>query len=79
VIDGKIEQRNCINFSVKLGKSAVVTLEMLHELFGENSPKLTAVFEGYSRLKVTNVHGYQALAKRQKFWKHFKNSCTERV
>jgi hypothetical protein len=30
-MDGKIKQRVCIKFCVKLGKSATETLDMLHE------------------------------------------------
>jgi hypothetical protein len=37
VIDGKIEQRVCIKFCKKLGKSAIETPEMLREAFGEHS------------------------------------------
>jgi hypothetical protein len=44
-MDGKIEQHACINFCVKLGKSATETLEMLREAFGEHSSSQTAVFE----------------------------------
>jgi hypothetical protein len=36
-MDGKIEQRVCITFCVKLGKSATKTLEMLREALGEHS------------------------------------------
>jgi hypothetical protein len=36
-MDSKIEQRVCIKFCVKLGKSATETLEMLREAFGEHS------------------------------------------
>jgi hypothetical protein len=36
-MDGKIEQRVCIKFCVMLGKSAIETLEMLCEAFGEHS------------------------------------------
>jgi hypothetical protein len=43
-MDGKIEQRVCINFCVKLGKSATKTLEMLLEAFGKHSLSRTAVF-----------------------------------
>jgi hypothetical protein len=43
VVDGKIKQRVCIKFCVKLGKSAAETLEMLHEAFGEHSSSQTAV------------------------------------
>jgi hypothetical protein len=44
-MDGKIEQRVCIKFRVKLSKSATKSLEMLHEAFGEHSLSHTAVFE----------------------------------
>jgi hypothetical protein len=44
-MDGKIEQRVCINFCVKLGKSATETLEMLCEAFGEHSSSHTAISE----------------------------------
>jgi hypothetical protein len=36
-IDGKIEQRVCIKFCMKLGKSTTETLEMFCEAFGEHS------------------------------------------
>jgi hypothetical protein len=45
-MDGKFEQRVCIKFCVKLGKSATETLEMLCEAFGEHSLSRTAVFNG---------------------------------
>jgi hypothetical protein len=51
VLDGKFEQRVCIKFCVKLGKSTTETLEMLHEAFGEHSLSQTAVFEWHSRFK----------------------------
>jgi hypothetical protein len=35
-MDGTIVQRACIKFCVKLGKSAIETLEMLREAFGEH-------------------------------------------
>jgi hypothetical protein len=35
-MDGKIEQRVCIKFCVKLGKSTTETIEMLREAFGEH-------------------------------------------
>jgi hypothetical protein len=41
---GKIEQRVCIKFCVKLGKPASKTLEMLCEAFeGQHSSSQTAV------------------------------------
>jgi hypothetical protein len=48
-MDGKIEQRVCIKFWVKLGKSATKPLEMLREAFAEHSLSRTAVFECHSR------------------------------
>jgi hypothetical protein len=44
-MDGKIKQRVCIKFCVKLSKSTTKTLEMYYEAFGERSLSLTAVFE----------------------------------
>jgi hypothetical protein len=44
-MDGKIEQRVCIKFCVKLGQSAIETLQMLSGAFGEHSLSRTAVFE----------------------------------
>jgi hypothetical protein len=54
-MDSKIEQRVCIKFRVKLGKSATETLEMLREAFGEHSLSRTAVFEWHSRFKAGGV------------------------
>jgi hypothetical protein len=45
VMDGKIEQCVSVKFCVKLGNSATETLQMLHEVFGEDSLSQTAVFE----------------------------------
>jgi hypothetical protein len=68
---------------VKLGKSAIKTLEMLREAFGEHSSSRKAVFEGHSRLKaqlkMTKVQGDQAQAKRQKMLKEFEKSSTKTV
>jgi hypothetical protein len=44
-MDGKIDQRVCIKFCAKFGKSATETLEMLREGFGEHSLSRTAVYE----------------------------------
>jgi hypothetical protein len=44
-IEGKIEQRVCIKFCVKLGKFATKTLEMLSEDFLEYSLSRAAVSE----------------------------------
>jgi hypothetical protein len=54
-MDGKIEQRVCIEFCVKLGKSATETMEMLRVAFGEHSSSLIAVFEWHSRFKAGRV------------------------
>jgi hypothetical protein len=42
---GKIKQRVCIKFCMKLGKSATETPEMLREAFREHSLSRTAVFQ----------------------------------
>jgi hypothetical protein len=47
-MDGKIEQRVCIKFRVKLSKSATKTLEMFCEVFGEHSSRQKPVFEWHS-------------------------------
>jgi hypothetical protein len=54
-MDGKIKQRACIKFCVKLRKSAIETLEMLREAFREQSLSRTAVFKCHSRFKVGRV------------------------
>jgi hypothetical protein len=54
-MDDKIEQRFCIRFCVKLGKSTTETLEMLCEAFGEHSLSQTAVFEWCSRFMAGRV------------------------
>jgi hypothetical protein len=54
-MDGKIKQRVCIMFHVKLGKSATETPEMLHEAFGEFSLRRTAVSEWHSRFKADQM------------------------
>jgi hypothetical protein len=54
-MDGKIEQRVCIKFCVKLGKSATETLVMLLEAFGEHSLSQTTVFEWHSHFKADQV------------------------
>jgi hypothetical protein len=50
-MDGRIKQRVCIKFCVKLGKSSTETLEMLCEAFGEHSLNQTVVFECHSHFK----------------------------
>jgi hypothetical protein len=54
-MDGKIDERVCIKFCVKLGKSTTETLEMFREAFGEHSLSRTAVFEWHSRFKSGQV------------------------
>jgi hypothetical protein len=54
-MDGKIEQRVCSKFYVKLDKYATRTLEMLRQAFGEHSLSWTAVFEWHSLFKAGQV------------------------
>jgi hypothetical protein len=54
-VDGKIKQRICFKFCVKLSKSVTQTLEMLHKALGEHSLSQTAVFQWHSRLKADQV------------------------
>jgi hypothetical protein len=54
-MDGKIEQRVCIKFCVKLGRSAIETLEMLREALGKHSLSRTAVFEWHSHFKAGGI------------------------
>jgi hypothetical protein len=54
-IDGKIEQRACIKFCVKLGESTIKTVEVLCEAFGEHSLSWTEVFEWHSLFKAGRV------------------------
>jgi hypothetical protein len=56
-MDGKIEQRVCIKFCVKLSKFTTITLEMLHEAFGEHFLSRTVVFELHSHFKAGRVSG----------------------
>jgi hypothetical protein len=50
-MDGKIKQRVCTKFCMKLGKSATETLQMLREAFGKHSLNWTVVFESLSCFK----------------------------
>jgi hypothetical protein len=52
-MDGKIEECVCINFCMKLGKSATKTLEMLCGAFGEHSLSRRAIFEWHSCFKAS--------------------------
>jgi ribosomal protein S25 len=54
-MNNKIEQRACIKFCVKLGKSATEALEMPRKAFTEHSLRRTAVLEWHSRLKAGRV------------------------
>jgi hypothetical protein len=54
-MDGKIKQHVFIRFCLKLGKSAIETLEMLCEARGERSLSQTAVFEWHSHFKGSRV------------------------
>jgi hypothetical protein len=54
-MDGKVKQRVCIKFCVKLGKSTAKTLEMLREAFGERSSCRTVVIEWHSHFKAGQV------------------------
>jgi hypothetical protein len=53
-MDGKIEQRVCIKFCVKLCKFGIETPEMLCEALEEHSLSWTAVFEWH-------FHGWLSL------------------
>jgi hypothetical protein len=54
-MDGKIEQRVCIKFCVKLSKFATETFEMLREDFGEHFLSRTEVSEWHVRFKAGRV------------------------
>jgi len=50
-MDSFHEQRVCIKFCHKLGKSASETLEMLQQAYGDDAMGRSATFEWYSRFK----------------------------
>jgi hypothetical protein len=52
---GKIEQRVCIKFFVKLVKPATEILEMFRDAFEGHSLNRTAIFEWHSRFKAGRV------------------------
>jgi hypothetical protein len=54
-MDGKIEQRVCIKFCMKLGKYAIETHEILCKAFEEHSLSRRAVFEWHSCFKAGRV------------------------
>jgi hypothetical protein len=83
-MDGKIKQRVCIKFCMKLSKSATKTLEILCEAFEEHSLSRMAVLDGIHvsrlgkcQLKMTNIQGDEAPAKRPKMLKKFENLSTK--
>jgi hypothetical protein len=45
------QQRVCIKFCQKLGKTATETYEMLQQAFGETALSRSKTFEWYSRFK----------------------------
>jgi hypothetical protein len=45
------EQRVCIKFCQKLGKTAIETYEMLQQAFGETVLSRSKIFEWYSRFE----------------------------
>jgi hypothetical protein len=83
---GKIAQRVCIKFCVKLGKCTTKTSEMLHEAFGEHSLSWTAILNGIHvsrpvecQLKMMKIQGDQEPTKRQKMLTKFENSSMKTV
>jgi hypothetical protein len=86
VMHGKIKQRVCFKFCVKLGKSTARTLELLHEAFGEHSLSLTAVFEWHSHFKAGQVSveddeclGRPSTSKTTENVEKFENSPTKTI
>jgi hypothetical protein len=47
----KVQQRVCIDFSFRVGKTGAETYEMLHAAFGESCLSRSKTFEWYSRFK----------------------------
>jgi septin family protein len=80
-MDGKIEQRVCIKFCMKLSKFTTKTSEMLYEAFEEHSLRQTALFEGIQRFKAgrVSVEEDEHSAKQQKMLKKFENSSNKTV
>jgi hypothetical protein len=79
-MDGKIEQRVPIKFSMKLSTSTTETTEMLHEAFGEHYLSQTADFQWHSRFKAGRVSfeddewsGRPSTSKRQNMLRKFEN------
>jgi hypothetical protein len=83
-MNDKMEQRVCINFCLKLGRSANETLEVLREAFGEHSLGRTAVFEWNSSFKASRVSvkndessGQSSTNKMTENVEEFENSSTK--
>jgi hypothetical protein len=54
-MDGKIKQCVIIKFSLNLNKSAIETLEMLCDAFGEHSLRWTGLFMAFMYQGQSNV------------------------
>jgi len=50
-MEEKVQQRVCINFCFRLGKTGAETYEMLQAAFGESCLSRSKTFEWYSRFK----------------------------
>ena len=50
-MEEKVQQRVCIDFCFRLGKTGVETYEMLHAAFGESCLSRSKTFEWYSLFK----------------------------
>ena len=50
-MEEKVQQRVCIDFCFRLGKTGAETYEMLQEAFGETCLSRSKTFEWYSRFK----------------------------
>jgi len=46
------EQRSCIKFCFKIGKTATETYQLLHQAYGEDAMGRTQVFDWFRRFKV---------------------------
>jgi hypothetical protein len=84
-MDGKIEQRVCMKFSVKLGKSATETLEMFREAFGKHSLRqrffngIDISRPGECQLKMHKRSGQPSTSKTTKNLEKIENSSTKAV
>jgi hypothetical protein len=85
-LDGKVKQRICIKFCVKLGKSSSKTLEMFREAFGEHSSCRKEVFEWHSHFNAGQVSveddelsGGPGTIKTTENVEKFENSSTKTV